>query len=176
MTPDDIEAVKNDVRDEAGSRLCAWDDNYQRVCTKDAGSSVCICENVARAAIACYEARLKERGMKVVAREPTNDLQEKISETLRGSSLSAIQVGYAGEKGYSDPYVYLMGPLDELLTVLRCATKKEIAHRRYPWKKVGVRMCEYTGTLEWFEEKVDEQNAHPGYQLQDDGDGSSGRP
>jgi hypothetical protein len=47
-----IEAARLAVTDECGSQLCSWVDlGTERVCTKDAGRSFCLCEAVARAAI-----------------------------------------------------------------------------------------------------------------------------
>lgn len=47
-----IEAARQAVTDECGSRLCNWvDRGTERVCWKEDGRSSCLCENVARAAL-----------------------------------------------------------------------------------------------------------------------------
>lgn len=47
-----LEAVKSAIRDEAGSRLCYFDrDTGDRRCYRDHGSTTCLCEDVAKAAL-----------------------------------------------------------------------------------------------------------------------------
>lgn len=53
LTSEQFERIKRAITDEAGSRLCAWStDGMTRHCTAVSPTKTCICENVARAAIA----------------------------------------------------------------------------------------------------------------------------